>query len=95
MKTFDYLHQELCITLDRKISRYQLFLNIGEGLLPQETAAHLEDQVQEESFLGELRKEMGARKWRKLVSKIRRFGPHRPTPEEVFSRIWNGLTRND
>lgn len=97
MKTFNYLHQELCVILGKLIPRYRLWAAIGEhpitGLSPEQAATFLEDT--EVGLLKPLREQVGERKWRKLVSKVRRFDPKHPTPEEVFSSIWDGLTRKD
>ncbi|MBW2500243.1 MAG: hypothetical protein JRF61_23410 [Deltaproteobacteria bacterium] len=83
---FEHLYNEICLALERRISRYELWLRIWESggdpddLNPRQAHRFVE------TGLGRLLREEGARLPRRdrarLASRILRFDPRFPTPEE-------------
>lgn len=92
MKIFDYLHQELNLTINQAVPRYDLWTAMALqdahpmfDLSPEKAAHFLEAGTGK--FLDRLRKLAGEKKWAKLVDQVRGFNPEQDTPEEVFARL--------
>jgi len=97
MKVFDYLHQELCMTMGKPVPRYGIWTSMALqdahpafDLTPEKAANYLENGTGK--ILDQCRKTAGEKKWAKLVARVRKFNPDQDTPEEVFTRLCKGLT---
>ncbi len=92
MKTFDYLHQELSLALDRQIPRFGLWVSMATqeahpmfGLTPEQAAHYLETGTGQ--ILDQSRQDLGKKKWAKLVERVRNFDPEGQTPDEILERL--------
>jgi len=91
---FEHLYCEVCVAVDRRISRYDLWLLMWEGggdpdELTQEQAAYFIENnltalLAEESCL------LSPRARKRLERRILRFDPRHPTPEEWLESIFEG-----
>lgn len=82
----DHIHAEICLALDRRVSRYDLWLALWDlggdpdDLSPEQARRFVE------TGLDPLLREEGIRlgRWarRRLARRILRFDPRFPTPEE-------------
>ncbi len=90
---FEHLYTEICVALDRRISRYELWLLLWEGggdpdeLTHAQTRYFLENNLS--VILAEEGSTLGIRARRRLESKILRFDPQRPTPEEWLANAFD------
>lgn len=101
MKVFNFLCQELSVTINQPIvgkARYDLWTSMALhdahpafDLTPEAAATYLE--TCHEGFLDRLRTRVRDKEWRLLVRRIREFNPDHDTPEEIFSRLCG--TEND
>ena len=87
MKVFDYLHQELSLTVERKVPRCRLWISMAQRgahprlcLTPAKAANYL--AAGEGSIIRQSREAVGAEKWDQLVQKVRNFDPGPDTPDE-------------
>lgn len=95
MKVFDFLCQELSLTVNQPIigkERYDLWTSMALqdahpafGLTPEAAAAYLE--AGEGNLLGRCREKAGPKKWSRLIERVRHFNPDVEQPEEVFARL--------
>jgi hypothetical protein len=85
---FEHLYREICVALGRRIDRYGLWLGVWESGGDPGDLTRLQARRFVESGLGPLLRKEGARlphrSQRRLVTRILRFDPRFPTPEECL-----------
>lgn len=88
---FDHLYAEICVALERRVSRYALWLMVWEaGGDPDELGRSQVEHFLAEHLDGLLREEgatLAPRKRRRLERSVLAFSPDHPTPEEWMERI--------
>ena len=88
---FEHLYSEICVAVNRRISRYDLWLRVCEGggdpnqLTREQALYFVENDLS--SLLVEEDTSLRGRGRRRLEERILRFDPRHPTPEEWLSRI--------
>jgi hypothetical protein len=85
-RTFEHLYSEICVAVDRRISRYALWLLVWENGADPDDMTGEQAQNIVDHHLTDLLKEEGVslegRPRRRLARRILRFDPRYPTPEE-------------
>lgn len=89
---FEHLYKEICVAVNRRISRYDLWLQVWDGSgdpddLNREGAHDFVDHHLS-SLLAEEGIHLGDRPRRRLERRILRFDPTHPTPEEWLGRVF-------
>ena len=90
-RRFHHFFVEICLAVDRPISRYQLWLELHDlGQDPEHLTRHgvlafCAGPLQ--AFLSERGLHLTPRSVKKLRRSVRRFDPSNPTPEEQLARI--------
>ena len=90
-RRFDHLFVEICLAVERRVPRYQLWLELHdlgcdpEDLTRRTALAFCEGPLQ--SFLSERGLHLSQPSARRLRRAVRRFDPTVPTPEEQLARI--------
>lgn len=83
---FEHLYSEICVAVNRRISRYDLWLLVWEGGGDPDELTRLQAGYFVENNLSGLLAEeglsLGHRARQRLERRILRFDPHHPTPEE-------------
>ena len=83
---FEHLYNEICVAVNRRISRYDLWLLVWDGGGDPDDLTHAQARYFVESNLSRLLAEQGTslsnRARRRLEKRILRFDPHHATPEE-------------
>ena len=83
---FEHLYSEICVAVNRRISRYDLWLRVGDGGGDPDELTHPQARYFVENDLSQLLVEEGtslsSRARRRLEKRILRFDPDHPTPEE-------------
>ena len=88
---FEHLYSEICVAVNRRVSRYDLWLLVWESggdpdeLNPSRAQHFVENNLG--VFLSEENAQLDRRSLRRLEHRILRFDPRFPTPEECFSRL--------
>lgn len=83
---FDHVYAEICVALERRISRYDLWLGVWEAggdpddLTPDQARRFVDRQLPD--LLREEGSPLAGRRLRRLEKRILRFDPRHPTPEE-------------
>ena len=94
---FDHLYNEICVAVNRRISRYDLWLKVWDGGgdpddLNREQAHYFVD-----NHLSALLAEEGSclrgKPRRRLERRILDFDPKHPTPEEWLGRVFESDPR--
>ena len=89
---FEYLFVEICVAINQRISRYDLWLRVWDGGGDPDELNH--DQVRHfiehylTRFLTEEGQPLAGRRLRRLEKRLLRFNPDHPTPEEWMTRIF-------
>ena len=90
---FEHLYTEICVALDRRVSRYDLWLRLWEAggnpddLTLSQARYFLENDLS--SVLAEEGTSLSIRARRRLEKKILRFDPQHPTPEEWLTNTFD------
>ena len=88
---FDHLHAEISVALDRRISRYDLWLAICDAGGDPDALDRTQVTRFVQQALGRLLREEGARlaprARRRLERRLLRFDPDSPTPAEVLAHL--------
>jgi hypothetical protein len=88
---FEHLYKEVCVAIDRRISRYDLWLLLWEGGGDPDTLTHAQARYFLEHNLSLILTEEGTslspRARHRLEKRILHFDPDRPTPEEWLANI--------
>ena len=93
-RVFDHLHVELSLLKGEFLPRMPLWEEVGQITDPMTlTKEQAVDFLT--ASLSTLLPEVPERKRRRMIRKFQRWDPEADTPEEVFERIWKGLTRNE
>jgi hypothetical protein len=95
VKAFDFAYLETCVTVNHTVGRYAFWAAARDASLGGGRPAWnpTSDQVatwleQDEGvLLYNLRQFCSAKKWNKLVKRVRAFGPEHDTPEEIMERL--------
>jgi hypothetical protein len=91
---FEFLFQEICLALGRRMSRYELWLavwNTGgdpEELHPAEVRIFVDTGL--DALLADQGGALSPSARRRLGRRLLRFDPRHPTPEECFARWQDG-----
>jgi hypothetical protein len=90
---FEHVYTEICVAVDHRISRYNLWLLVREsGGDPDELTHPQARHFVENNLSGILTEEgmsLSRRGRRQLERRILRFDPHHPTPEEWLTKIFD------
>lgn len=90
---FEHLYNEICVALNRRISRYDLWLRVGEGGGDPSalTRAQVRDFVENDlpTLLAEEDTTLSHHAQQRLDRRILRFDPEHPTPEEWLARTFD------
>ncbi len=93
---FEYLYNEICVAVQRRISRYDLWLMVWEGGGDPDELTREQARFFVENGLSALLKEEGlclrGRARRRLESRLLRFDPRHPTPEEWLGRTFEEIS---
>ncbi len=89
---FEHLYKEICVAVNRRISRYDLWLKVWDGGedpddLNRDGARYFVDHHLS-ALLAEEGISLGGRPRRRLERRILGFDPTHPTPEEWLGRIF-------
>lgn len=94
---FAHLYNEICVAVNRRISRYDLWLLLWDGGGDPDELTHSQARYFIENSLSALLAEQGAalddRARRRLEKRILRFDPRHPTPEEWLTRTFDAAER--
>jgi hypothetical protein len=90
---FEHIYVEICVAVNRRISRYDLWLRLGDGGGDPDELTRAEARNFVDHGLSALLSEEGAsisdRVRRRLEKRILRFDPHHPTPEEWLASTFD------
>ncbi len=90
-RTFDFLYREICVALNRRISRYQLWLFVTELGFDTNELSHDDVVSFVENGLSVIlereRQVLETRTRRQLQKRLLGFDPRYPTPEEWLMNI--------
>ena len=85
---FEHVYNEICVAVNRRISRYDLWLLVWESGGDPDHLTSQQARVFVENHLTPLLSEEGlrleGRPRRRLEKSILRFNPEHPTPEEML-----------
>ena len=90
---FEHIYAEICVAMNRRISRYDLWLRLGDSGDADDLTSHDARYFVENhlcAVLAEAGGSLGDRARRRLEKRILRFDPHHPTPEEWLTRVFDG-----
>jgi len=86
---FEYVYSEICLAVNRRISRYGLWLLVWEsGGDPDDLSSHQAREFVEHhlsTLLAEEGLRLEGRRRKRLEKSIIRYNPDHPTPEEWMS----------
>ncbi len=88
---FEHLYTEICVAVDRRISRYDLWLRLWDDggdpdeLTPLQARYFVENNLS--SLLAEQSCTLSGRDRNRLERRILRFDPRHPTPEEWLGSL--------
>jgi hypothetical protein len=90
---FEHLYNEICVAVNRRISRYDLWLLVWDGGSDPNELTHPQARSFVENNLSVILAEQGTslnhRARRRLEKRILRFDPHHPTPEEWLTSCFD------
>ncbi len=94
---FEHLYNEICVAVDHRISRYDLWLRVWDGGGDPDELTHPQARSFLENNLSVLLAEEGTslsnRALRRLEKRILRFDPHHPTPEEWLASLFHAAKK--
>ena len=86
-RSFDFLYAEICVAINRRLSRYALWLLVAEhpGGTQAERQLFFDDCVTK--FLALEGESLSPRARRRLDRRLKAFDPRHPSPEEWLLRL--------
>lgn len=95
---FEHLYNEVCVAVDRRISRYDLWLLLWDGGgNPDELNRSQARHFVENNLSALLAREgifLDRRSRQRLERSILQFNPQHPTPEEWFASSFEAITKS-
>ena len=88
---FEFLYQEFCMAIDRRISRYELWLLVMEAapdpsrLCDTEKKRFVDQSI--DGLLSREKKELAPRARKRLRRRLLAFDSQHPSPEEWLTRL--------
>jgi hypothetical protein len=98
-RCFDHFHAELSVEIGKLVPRYALWLRMQEvglgptDLSPSQALRFMETDL--DAFLATEGLDLAERRKRRLIRRMHRFDPRRPTPYETMQRLFSAPERPD